>query len=121
MIDAWVVEYNTDRPHQSIGRCTPAERFAAGEPDPGPVLDLTALAGRREGPDWVTRRVASNGVVCVGWQQVSVGKHRHGDLVDVRVSERLLEFWSGNDLLRTVLRESKGDIRKKRAPRPAMS
>jgi len=28
VIDAWVIEYNTDRPHQSIGRCTPAERFA---------------------------------------------------------------------------------------------
>ncbi len=26
MIDAWVVEYNTDRPHQSLGRCTPVER-----------------------------------------------------------------------------------------------
>jgi hypothetical protein len=121
VIDAWVVEYNTDRPHQSLGRCTPAERFATQAPDTGPALDLTALATRRHGDDWVSRRVASNGIVCVAWQQVSVGKHHRGELVDVHVTDRLLEFWSGNDLLRTVLRESKGEIRKKRASRPAMS
>jgi hypothetical protein len=118
-IDAWVAEYNTDRPHQSLGRCTPAERFAAGAAEGGPLLDLTALAGRRHGDDWVTRRVASNGIVCVAWQQVSVGKHRRGELIDVHVTDRLLEFWSGNDLLRTVVRESKGNIRKKRASKPA--
>ncbi len=121
VIDAWVVEYNTDRPHQSLGRCTPVERFATRPPDTGPALDLTALSTRRDGDDWVSRRVASNGIVCVAWQQVSVGKHHRGELVDVHVTDRLLEFWSGNDLLRTVLRQSKGEIRKKRASRPAMS
>lgn len=75
-------------------------------PDPGPVLDLGALRDRRTGEDWVTRPVASNGIVCVAWQQVSVGKHRGGELVDVHVTNRLLEFWSGNDLLRTVVRLS---------------
>ena len=122
VINAWVDEYNTDRPHQSIGRCTPAERFAVGQTlDPGPPLDLTALSTRRDGDDWVSRRVASNGIVCVAWQQVSVGKHHRGEFVDVHVTDRLLEFWSGNDLLRTVVRESKGDIRKKRASLPAQS
>ena len=121
VIDAWVVEYNTDRPHQAIGRCTPSERFATADADPGPPLDLSALTQRRDGDDWITRRVASNGIVCVAWQQVSVGKHRHGELVDVHVTDRLLEFWSGNDLLRTVVRESKGDIRKKRASKPVQS
>ncbi len=67
------------------------------------------------------RRVAANGIVCVGWQQVSVGKHRHGENIDVRATERLLEFWSSSNLIRTVVRESEGDIRKKRASRPAKS
>lgn len=49
VIDAWVAEYNTDRPHQSLGQCTPAERFHAVVPDPGPVLDLGALRDRRTG------------------------------------------------------------------------
>ena len=28
-LDAWVADYNTDRPHQAIGMATPAERFTA--------------------------------------------------------------------------------------------
>ena len=42
-VDAWVHEYNHDRPHQSIGRCTPAERFATRSLDQGP--DLTSPRG----------------------------------------------------------------------------
>jgi transposase InsO family protein len=117
-VDAWVQEYNYDRPHQSIGRCTPAERFATRSPDTGPDLDLSALADRRTGTEWVTRRVASNGIICVAWQQISVGKHHAGATVDVHVEHRILQIWSGNDLLRTVLRDSDKEVRKKRAGRP---
>ncbi len=117
-VDAWVHEYNHDRPHQSIGRCTPAERFATRAADTGPDLDLSALVQRRSGEDWVSRKVASNGVVCVAWQQISVGKHHHGEHVDVHVGERLLQIWSGNELIRTIARESSGEVRKKRAGRP---
>jgi len=116
-IDGWIVEYNTDRPHQSLGRCTPAERFATRSPDPGPALDLSALAQRRTGDDWISRRVASNGVISVSWQQFSVGKHYGGELVDVHVTDRLLEVWLGNELIKTLLRASGGEIRKKRAER----
>ena len=31
-LDSWVVEYNTERPHQSCGGRPPAERFALAEP-----------------------------------------------------------------------------------------
>jgi transposase InsO family protein len=120
-IDVWVHAYNTDRPHQSNRRHAPVERFTSAAPDPGPPLNLDAIEPPRRDDDWVHRRVASNGIVCVGWQQVSVGKHRHGQIVDVHVTDQLLEFWSGHDLIRTVVRESKGDIRKKRASQPAKS
>jgi hypothetical protein len=92
-IDRRLEEYNTDRPHQSLGRCTPAERFAARGPAAGPPLDLSALAARRGGDDWVSRRVAGNGIICVAWQQLSAGKHRAGEVVDVHVTPRLLEVW----------------------------
>ena len=69
-VAAFVHEYNTDRPHQSIGRCTPAERFTAGRDDTastGPALDdraLTAAIGaRRDGPEWVTRAPAPTAVL----------------------------------------------------------
>jgi hypothetical protein len=121
VIDAWVVEYNTDRPHQSLGRATPAQRFSAAHVDTvqtGPGLRLTALADDRAGDDWVSRRVASNGVISVAWQQVSVGKHRGGEVVDVHVRDHLLEVWSGNDLIRTIARDNTGPVRKHRASRP---
>ena len=34
-------------------------------------------------------------------------------------AERLLEVWAGNDLIKTLIRESGGEIRKKRAERTA--
>jgi transposase InsO family protein len=119
-IDAWVVEYNTDRPHQSLRRRTPAQVFTAAGPDPGPALSLAALAGPvRDGDDWVSRRVAANGVICVAYQQLSVGTHRAGEVVDVHLTGRLLEIWDRNALLKTVVRTSEGQVRKKRASKPA--
>jgi hypothetical protein len=84
-------------------------------------LRLTALAADRGGQDWVSRRVASNGVISVAWQQVSVGKHRGGEVVDVHVTDRLLEVWSGNDLIRTIARDNTTAVRKRRASRPTLN
>jgi hypothetical protein len=70
----------------------------------------------------VSRKVAANGVVCVGYQQVSVGKHLAGWACDVLVTPSLLQFWVGDQLMKTVARTSTGEIRKKHAagsrPRP---
>ena len=48
-------------------------------------------------------------------QVFSVGKQRAGHLVDVRVLDQLLEVWDGPELLKNVLRTTKGEVRKKRA------
>ena len=72
---------------------------------------------RRTGDDWFSRRVARSGVISVAWQPFSVGKHHGGEIVDVHVTDRLLEVWSGNELIKTLLRASGGEIRKKRAER----
>jgi transposase InsO family protein len=119
VIDAWIVEYNTDRPHQALGGATPAERFATRAPDSGPALDLRALIERRSGDDWISRTVAGNGIISVTSQPFSVGKHHGGEIVDVHVTDRLLEVWSGNELIRTLVRTSTKEVRKKRAQRPA--
>jgi transposase InsO family protein len=117
-LDEWVGYYNTARPHQSLGMATPASRFqpASGHPPPA-AADLTALAPERTGEDWVARKVGPNGIVCVSWQQVSVGKHHAGQRCDVHVSPGLLQFWVGADLLKTVTRTSSGEVRKKNAAR----
>ena len=116
-LDAWVHTYNTDRPHQGIGLATPAARFTTRQPRSAPELDphLEALTHARSSEDWITRKVSVNGVITVAWQQLSVGKHRDGHRVDVHVLPEILEVWDRNELIRTVARTSKGDIRKKRA------
>ena len=107
--------YNTDRPHQSLDDATPADRFH-GQRAPRP----RAVAARPEreagaGQEWVARKVSTNGVVCVGAQQVSVGKHFAGSHCDVLVAEQTLQFWIGDQLLKTVTRTDPRPIRKKRA------
>ena len=109
-LDAWVAYYNSERTHQSLGDVAPISRFQFQQaPVRGP------RPPGRVGDQWVTRGVASNGVVCVGWQQVSVGKNYSGSRCDVLVTDRVLQFWVGNELLKTVARTSSGEIRNKRA------
>ena len=60
----------------------------------------------------MTRTVSRNRVVCVGYQQVSVGKHYGGSPCDVLVTDGLLQFWVGSELLKTVARTSRGPVRK---------
>jgi hypothetical protein len=107
-LDEWVAFYNTGRTHQSLGDVTPASRFR-------PAARM--LVPERNGEQWVTRSVARNGVVCVGWQQVSVGRNYSGSACDVLVSDKLLQFWVGNELLKRVARTSTG--RYARSARPA--
>jgi transposase InsO family protein len=115
-LDAWVASYNTDRPHQSLGMQTPDERFTAGRDElPRPRLDTSALGQDRSGDDWISRSVSANGTISVSNQVLSVGKHRGGSIVDVRVRDELLEVWDGMELVKTVLRTSEGVVRKKKA------
>ena len=111
-LDEWVADYNTRRPHSSIADQPPQSRFTTGRKTvrvPAPRRPTQA------GEQWISRRVAVNGVVCVAYQQVSVGKHYAGSACDVLVGDGLLQFWIGNELIKTTVRASTGEIRKKRA------
>jgi hypothetical protein len=79
----------------------------------------TVAQQRRTEPAWVARRVASNGIICVSWQQLSVGKHHAGAMVDVHVGPELLHVYLADTLIKTVVRTSRGEVRKKRASVPA--
>jgi transposase InsO family protein len=116
-LDEWVKEYNTERPHQELGMATPLERFRRRILSTNLPLDASA-AIKHSGDDWVTRTVASNGVIAVSGQVLSAGKHRAGHVVDVKVTESTIEVWDGNEFLKAVLRTTKGVVRKKRAQRP---
>jgi hypothetical protein len=116
-LDAWVHEYNTDRPHQEMGMGTPLERFSRRTLTTNLPLDAS-VAIDRTGDEWVTRTVAANGVIAVSGQVLSAGKHRAGHVVEVKVTESTLEVWDGNEFLKAVLRTTKGVVRKKRAQHP---
>lgn len=113
-LDEWVAYYNNERPHQSLDMATPGQRFIPG--------DTASRQSRpqptrpdRSGDDWVSRRVTTNGVVSVAWQQVCVGAHYAGARCDVHVDGDLLRFFIGDDLVKTAARTGRGAVRNKRA------
>jgi len=110
-LDEWVTYYNSQRPHQSLADATPESRFRS---DDGQVRHQLRHP-ERNGEQWVSRRVAPNGIVCVDSQHISVGKHYGGGTCDVLVTDGLFQFWVGNELLKTVARTKAGEIRKKHA------
>jgi transposase InsO family protein len=114
-LDAWVEDYNTQRPHSACGMAPPVSRFRAATDGSARAADLAALAEARLADEWITRHVATNGVITVAYQQISVGQHREGRTVDIRARGETLEVWDGNELIKTVARTTKGAIRKKRA------
>lgn len=116
-LDAWVAHYNAERPHQSIGMVPPVERFGARS-SPGRVPAEQDVD--RTGDDWVARRAGANGVISVSWQQICLGKAAAGHQVDVHVNGKVLQVWDGNQLLKTVPRTSRGEVRKKRASIPTI-
>lgn len=114
-LDGFIHLYNHDRPHQSLQMQVPAERFnAAKRVDPIPAT-ARVLDEERSGDDWISRTVNVNGVVTVKGQAFSVGKNRSGAIVDVHVTDGVLEVWDGAELIKAVKRTSTGPIRKKRA------
>lgn len=109
-------DYNTERPHRSIGMVPPVTRFRVREPRPTPPpLHGPATHDDRHGADWVSRTVNVNGVVTVSGQQFSVGKSRSGRVLDVKVAAQTLEVWDGSELVKAVRRLTTGEVRKKRA------
>lgn len=120
-LDEWVVDYNTHRPHQALDMATPAARFlqtrdASVTPLRGPSTTGRPGEDRTDGI-WVARRASAVGVVCVNWQQVCLGLAAAGRPVDVWVTDQVLQFYDGDQLLRTEKRNSSGEVRVKRSQR----
>jgi transposase InsO family protein len=121
-LDEWVEDYNTNRPHQALDMATPATRFLQANAAPVRALRTTLGAGRpdqgRTDGTWVARRASAVGVVCVNWQQVCLGVAAAGRPVDVWVTHDVLQFYDGDQLLRTERRTTPGEVRVKRSQAP---
>lgn len=121
-LDEWVTEYNTNRPHQGLDMATPASRFLRTETATVHALRSSPPTGRpgeeRTEGTWVTRRASAVGVVCVSWQQVCLGVAAAGHPIDVWVTDKVLQFYDGDHLLRTEKRTTEGEVRVKRSQAP---
>jgi transposase InsO family protein len=113
-LDAWVGEYNTERPHQALEMATPAERFRLRPLAKGKVSVPVDSREDHRG-QWVLRRVGSNGMISVDNQLISVTQAFNGELVDVFVDGTLIQVWSKNHLIKTTARAREGRVRKVRA------
>ena len=79
---------------------------------------MVVPTAERHGEQWVARRAGANGVVSVNWQQVCLGPAAAGHNIDVHVNEEVMQFWDGEELLRTARRQNPGQVRKRRASIP---
>jgi hypothetical protein len=63
----------------------------------------------------VARRASAVGVITINWQQIPLGRAAVGRNLDAWVTDEVIQVFDGDELLRTVLRKTPGEIRKKRA------
>jgi transposase InsO family protein len=89
-LDAWVVEYNTARPHQSVGNRPPVERFALAGPNPvaepevgGSAATVAAAPAATDRPRGVGRWVDQKGMISLARCRYRVGPIFAGELVEV--------------------------------------
>jgi transposase InsO family protein len=123
VLDAWVDDYNTHRPHQAIAMQVPAQRFQAptAAAAPTPVPAVPSRQPLTTGPIEVTRRVSASGLIGVCYQQVSAGRHLAGQVVTVRLHPTVLQVFFAGQLIRTVPRTSTKEVVQLRAHRPHQS
>lgn len=127
-VDGWRVEYNTTRPHQSLGMTVPADRFGPGAPraglplwvppalvttngggsqgpgaDPSTVPDDTGVVvPERVGAVELERAVPPSGILTIGRQQFWFGPHRAGEVITFWVDSTTVHLSSNGRYLKTV-------------------
>jgi len=118
VLDAWVDDYNTQRPHQAIAMAVPARRFQRPTAAATPVPTIQPRQPLTIGPIEVTRRVSASGLIGVCYQQVSAGRHLAGQIVTVRLHPTVLQVFFAGQLIRTVPRRSTKEVVQLRAHQP---
>ena len=107
-LDGWVGQYNTERPHQSLGMCPPVERFRLASTDPAtdpaavipagldvpatPVVAPVERAGQAR-PPGVSRWVDQAGRIRLAGFGYRVGATFAGEQVEAVCAQGLVEIW----------------------------
>jgi transposase InsO family protein len=134
-LDGWVVDYNTERPHQSLGMRPPAQRFrlaggekvlavaASGAAESDPPIAAKSSHSRAPG---VSRWVDQAGNVSVAGFRYSVGRVFAGEPVEVVATGGLIEILHAGVLVATHVQRRHPDagrterepVTQRRARRP---
>jgi transposase InsO family protein len=127
-LDAWVVHYNTVRPHQGIGMVAPVQRFRLAVPDPLEPIEPVAPAPVEvvAGPDveLVTRKVSSAGTISLDTFTYLAGRWLAGETVQVVSRDGVLEISHRGEPVATHTRRRRAgrvppSRLQRRPPRPA--
>jgi hypothetical protein len=101
-LDGWVHIYNHQRPHQSIGRVPPVERFRLAAPTPEPVTVEDHDAGiDRKGEPVTTRRVSKQGTISFASATYKAGVWLAGQNVEVVCDGGLVQLHHRGALIAT--------------------
>jgi len=102
-LDAWVDEYNHRRPHQSIGKVPPIERFKLAAVTPGPVQTAAPAEPVTAGPV-TTRRVNGDGTISFATAAYKAGRWLAGQTVEVVCDGGLVQLHHRGVLIATHAR-----------------
>jgi transposase InsO family protein len=121
-LDAWVRYYNFERPHQSIGRVPPIERFQLAERREKPAKPIAEITGDRGSV--TTRRVSSKGTIGFATVLYKAGVWLAGQTVEVVCEGGLVQIHHRGVLVATHARRHPLDkqtagVERGRKPRPS--
>lgn len=126
-LDVWVVGYNNEREHQSLGDVPPIRRFELARPVELEVIDGDIAPEEDPPPSKkvVNRRVDRAGRISILKHRYHVGRHLTGETVTVESADGLLHISHNGVVVATHARrhliddDDKMDRRPQHARRPA--
>jgi transposase InsO family protein len=126
-LDVWVVNYNNEREHQSLGDVPPIRRFELARPTSLEVIDGDVVTDEEPQPPKkvATRRVDHHGRISILKHRYHVGRHLAGEAVTIESVDGLLHISHNGTIVATHARrhliddDDKMDRRPQHARRPA--
>jgi hypothetical protein len=103
-LDAWVWHYNHERPHQSIGRVPPIQRFQLAEPRQLPAQPLTTIETSQASGPVTTRRVSAKGTIGFATVSYKAGAWLAGQTVEITCEGGLVQIHHRGVLIATHAR-----------------
>jgi transposase InsO family protein len=103
-LDAWVREYNFERPHQSLGMAVPWDRFRLAQPDRVELDNTVAREPAASDASGATRRVGATGLISFAGARYRAGVWLAGEAVTIGCDGGLVHLQHRGVLIATHAR-----------------